>query len=110
MANKNSAKKSPTTKRKKKVLDLPIEFGTMDSYIGTHKTELMNAVVDRVQYALRNELEVVEIFKFTDTNYTVTLKSVDFYDNISNICDHFLESEQYEYCNQAFKIKQQLEK
>jgi hypothetical protein len=113
-----SQKKEKSTKkpkrsykaRKKYPFELPSEYDLLDDYLQTHKTELTQMTLNRIEYAMKNELDSIELFKFSDSDFVVTLKEDDFYDNVKNICNFYMESEKYELCSYAFKIKNNVEK
>jgi hypothetical protein len=110
-AVKKTAKKKPAVKkRRNEAMTLPTNLPTLDDYIATHKTELTETVLRRIQYAMKNKMVMVQLFKFTDSNFIVTLRDEDFHENVSSIIDYYLESEKYELCENAFKIKKQVEK
>jgi hypothetical protein len=108
-SKKHNPKKS-ASKQKNEVLILPSDYSTLNSYIATHKTELTEATLRRIKYALRTKKESVPLFKFKDSKYIVTLRSEDFYENVLSIIEYYLEEEKYELCDNAYKIKKQIEK
>lgn len=110
ITKKSAVKKTPTRKKRNDTLTLPSEYHSMSDYIQTHKTELTESVLDRIKYALKHKLETVEVFTFDNSDYVVTLRGEDFYDNVLNIIDYYLKHEKYELCDGAYKLKNQLEK
>lgn len=110
-ARKKAPKKSTTVKKVSKdtSMTLPAEFSTMESYISTHKTELMHTILKRMEYALKQDLDRVEVFKFTKSPFVVTLKEEDFSENLENIIEYYMTNEKYEHCADAFKLKKLLE-
>lgn len=100
-----------TKKRKNKKLEkffLPKEDSTLDQYIQTHKTEMQNHVINCIEYALREKLDSVEVFRFQDSPYTVNIQQDDFADNIKFIFESFLDNEKYEDCPRLKKLLEQL--
>lgn len=97
---------------KKKVTPflLPKDNDVLDSYVCNHKFELMNHVVDCIEYALYKNLESVDIFMFTSTNYIVTINKDDYFDNIHNIYTYYINNEYYEYCNRLSVIMKKTKK
>lgn len=83
---------------------LPSDYNTLDSYIKNHKIELMERVLDCIEHAKKNNLSKVEVFKFSDSKYTVTLNEDDFLENAIDIYETYLGGEYYEYCNRAHKL------
>jgi hypothetical protein len=80
---------------------LPVQTDAMDGYIRTHKTELTEIVLKRIQYALKNKLNAVKVFKFTDSQFIVTIRDEDYYENVNNIIDYYMDYEKYELCKNA---------
>ena len=86
---------------RKKLLEfkLPSDYNMMDSYIQSHQKELSDRVVECVEYALKNKLSRVELFKFDQTPYSVTLSESEYLENIQHIYDSYIRNEYYEDCH-----------
>ena len=78
-------------RRKLEKFFLPKEDSTLNQYIQTHKTEIQNHILDCIEYALKNELESVEVFRFQDSPYTVNIPQDDFEDNVEFIFENFMK-------------------
>ena len=89
---------------------LPCEYNEMEKYILKNKTSLTLKVVDSIEYALKNKLVNVEVFKFKNSEYIVLLNESSFKENLDFIFNYYIETEQYEYCENVKKIQKLLDK
>ena len=87
---------------------LPSNFNEMESHIIKHKLPLMEQVLDSINYALTKKLQFVEVFKFNESGFIITLSADKFKENIANIYDFYIKSEQYELCSRIKKIEKKL--
>lgn len=92
-----------------KVMSLPFEYDEMESFIRIYKDKLMEQIVLSVQYALDNEHPSVEVFSFKNSDFIVILDKSEFKENIDNIFEYYVKTEQYEFCNRLVKLKKQIE-
>lgn len=77
---------------------LPSEFDELEQFIIQNKNLLTKQVTDSIEHAIQNNLSVVEVFNFKDSDFIITLQSETFRDNLNNIYKYYIESEQYEKC------------
>jgi hypothetical protein len=91
------------------VMTLPSDYDEMESYIQKNKVKLMEQIVLSVQYALDNGYPSIEVFAFKNSNFIVILDRSNFRDNIDNIFEHYITTEQYEFCDRLVKLKKQIE-
>jgi hypothetical protein len=92
-----------------RVLTLPSNYEEMELFIKNNKVKLTEQIVLSVQYALSNGFSSVEVFNFEDSDFIVILDQSTFKDNIDNIFDYYIKSEQYEFCDRLVKLKKQIE-
>ncbi len=92
-----------------RALTLPSDYEEMELFIKNNKVKLTEQIVLSVQYALSNGFSSVEVFNFEDSDFIVILDQSTFKDNIDNIFDFYVSTEQYEFCDRLVKLKQQLE-
>ena len=88
-----------------RIMSLPFEYHEMESFIQKNKAKLMEQIVVSVQYALDNDYTSVEVFSFKNSDFIVILEWSDFKDNIDNIFEYYVQTEQYEYCDRLVKLK-----
>lgn len=87
---------------------LPFDDSVLDQYIKTHKTELQTHVVDCIDYAVKNNLDSIEVFRFQNSPYTVNIPREDFESNVKFIFDSFMSGEKFEYCSKSKKLLDKL--
>lgn len=92
-----------------RALTLPSDYEEMELFIKENKVKLTEQIVLSVQYALSNGFSSVEVFNFEDSDFIVILDQSTFKDNIDNIFDFYVSTEQYEFCDRLVKLKKQLE-
>lgn len=92
-----------------RALTLPSDYEEMELFIKNNKVKLTEQIVLSVQYALSNGFSSVEVFNFEDSDFIVILDQSTFKDNIDNIFDFYVSTEQYEFCDRLVKLKKQLE-
>ena len=89
---------------------LTCEYNEMEKYILENKASLTLKVVDSIEYALKNKLVNVEVFKFKNSYYIVLLNENSFKENLDFIFNYYIDTEQYEYCENVKKIQKLLDK
>ena len=80
---------------------LPSEFDELEQYIIQNKNLLAKQVTDSIEYAIKNKLNVVEVFNFKDSEFIITIQFDTFRQNLQNIYDFYILSEQYEKCKRV---------
>jgi len=89
-----------------RVKTIPSEFNLMDDFLKSNKLECTEHVVASIEYAHNKDLDHVELFKFRGTDYVISINSSTFDENLDNIYEYYISSEQYEYCNRVLEVKQ----
>lgn len=69
---------------------------------------MMEQAVSSIEYALDNNLPVVEIFQFNDSDFVVMLSDKDFLLNLDHIYNYYIQNEMYEYCGRVMGLKKRL--
>jgi hypothetical protein len=91
------------------ILTLPSDYEEMEIFIQNNKVKLTEQIVLSVQYALSNGFSSVEVFNFEDSDFIVILDQSTFKDNIDNVFEYYIKTEQYEFCDRLVKLKKQIE-
>ena len=100
--------KTKNTKATYNPATLPAEFVAMDNFLSKNKFAVTQQVVNSIEYAIQNNLDVVEVFNFKNSDYTILLPKKSFARDLENIYKYYIESEKYEFCNQVLNLKNQL--
>ena len=88
---------------------LPCEYDDMEKYIIENKSALTKKVVESIEYAVKNKLTNVEVFKFKSSEYIVLLNALSFKENLDFIFNYYIETEQYEFCQYVKKVQKLLD-
>lgn len=110
-------KKSPTKRKAKtpskskehpRIIELPSTNIEMENFIDKHRKTMFESLANVIGYGVENNLAGVEVFLFDKSNYRVVIARKDFRDNLDNIFNSSLESENYELCGKVKSIIKQL--
>jgi hypothetical protein len=52
----------------------------------------------------------VEVFNFRNTDYIIVVGIETFDENLKNIYDYYINTEQYEFCKRIVEVQQKLQK
>jgi hypothetical protein len=91
--------------KKFKSKTLPANFDIMDQFVSKNKTELTEQVISSIEYAINNDLTDIEVFNFQDTEFIVILNVSNFKENLENIYNYYISTEQYEFCDRVIKLQ-----
>ena len=78
-------------------LTLPFDYSQMESLIKVNKIKLMEQVVSSICYAVKNNLNAIEVFNFKDSDFIVVLVRDSFESNLNSIYNYYISSETYEH-------------
>jgi hypothetical protein len=90
------------------VLMLPSNNKEMESFIKTNKKGLIEQALTSIEFAVTNKLPFVEIFKFNNSDFVITVSEKDYLVNVNHIYNFYLETENYELCPRAVKLQSAL--
>lgn len=108
--NNNLDPKCKKESKKLKMYPLPSNFKSLEFFIQKNKTEMMERVLTAIEFGLKKNKSVVEVFQFENTDYVVTLTEKEFPENIEHIFQYYLKTEKYELCSRLKKIESLLNK
>jgi hypothetical protein len=77
----------------------------MEEFVIKHKSELTEQVVTAIEFALKNNLSNVEVFNFSKTDFIVVLNISTFKENLDNIYNYYINTEQYEFCERVLNLQ-----
>jgi hypothetical protein len=86
---------------------LPKDFSKMDDYIKNNKVELLLMMIDSIECGIKNKLDLVEVYKFEESDFIVSISKNEFKVNLENALEFFLKNEKFEYCT---KVQQLIDK
>ena len=65
-------------------------------------------VISSIEFAVKHNLPIIEIFQFKGSSFVVTLSTKEFDANLENIYNYYLETEQYELCKKVVELRTKL--
>jgi hypothetical protein len=77
---------------------LPSKDDEMISFIKKFKIDMMEHVVTSVQIAIDNDISEIEVFRFKDGPYAITIPSSEFKVNMEHISKFYRSNQLYELC------------
>ena len=87
---------------------LPSGNQELQTFSRKFKVDMMEHVADAVEYAITNNLPLVEVFQFKNSDFVITVFEKDYLSNIDNIYDYYMKQEVYECCPRIIKLRQTL--
>lgn len=87
---------------------LPSDDKELQSFTKRFKSDMMEQVVGSIEYAVSNNLPLIEVFQFKNSDFVITLSEKDYLTNLDNIFSYYMEKEHYEYCPRIVRLRQTL--
>ena len=69
------------------------------------KLDMMEQIISSIEYAIENNLPLVEVFQFKNSEFVITLSEKDYLTNVENIYNYYMETESYEYCPRVVRLQ-----
>jgi len=99
----------PKKASKYKIYVLPSNFDEMERFIESHKIEMTEQVVSSIEYALNKKLSFVEVFSFKNSDFVITIPIESFKENLNNVFNYYIHTENYELCARIKFVEKLLE-
>ncbi len=87
---------------------LPSDNKELQFFSQKFKTEMMEQVVNVIEFAVENSLPFVEVFQFKNSDFVITLSEKDYSTNLENIYSYYMKNESYEYCPRIVRLRKTL--
>lgn len=87
---------------------LPSDNKDLQSFSKKFKVDMMEQIVNTIEYALEHRLSIVEVFQFKNSDFVITLSEKDYLVNLNNIYLYYMKNESYEYCGRVAKLQKTL--
>lgn len=87
---------------------LPSDNVSLQNFSRRHKLKMMEHIVSSIEFAVKHELPMIEVFQFRDSDFVITISAKDFIANLDNIYSFFIQNESYEKCPAVVKLQQTL--
>jgi len=102
MAAKKNTNDSPS------LYVLPSENKDLQSFSQKFKVDMMEQVVNIIEFALEHNLPLVEVFQFKNSDFVITLSEKDYLTNLDNIYSYYMKNETYEHCTRVVRLQKTL--
>lgn len=102
------ARKTKNNEIKLKSFILPSSDNSLRKFIESKKTKMMEQTVKSIEYALEENLPVVELFQFRNSEFVILLPKNEFMDNLDHIYEYYMENEMYELCGKVVELKKKI--
>lgn len=89
---------------------LPSNLDEIRTFIEKYKSDMMGQIVSSIDFALKHKLPFVEVFHFKNSNFVITIAKDHFKENLDNVYKFSVDSEDYELCLRASKLRDHLTK
>jgi hypothetical protein len=87
---------------------LPSDNKELSKFSKKFKADMMRQVVKLIDFAIKNDLPLIEIFQFKNSDFVITLTPKDYSSNVNNIYKYFMDNEIYEYCPEVIRLQEKL--
>lgn len=94
-----------TKKAKYKPFVLPSNFTELESYVKSNKWDLTEKVISSIEFAVKKNLPMVEVFAFKNSDFVITVSQTEFRENVSHIYNFYIKEEKYELCDRVKKLE-----
>lgn len=88
---------------------LPSNNKDLQYFSQKFKVDMMEQVVEVIEFAIKNNLPLIEVFQFKNSDFVITLQEKDYLTNLNNIYKYCMQNEVYEQCSKIVKLQQFLE-
>lgn len=105
MVNK---KKKANMKLENELYIIPSINDDMISFVNKFKIDMMDHVINSINYAVKNKLAIVEVFQFKNSPFIITIAEKEFETNLNHIHKFCMENEIYELCQKIEQLQQKL--
>jgi len=87
---------------------LPADNEALTITCQKYKIDMMEQVVNSIAFAVENQLPIVEVFQFKDSDFFVNIAEKDYLTNLENIYSYYLTHEAYEKCPRVVVLQKTL--
>jgi len=88
---------------------LPSDNEQLKTFTRQYKLDMMEQVIGSIEYALANEMPLIEIFQFKNSDFVITIAEKDYLSNLANIFDYYMKREMYENCPRVVRLQKTLQ-
>jgi len=81
---------------------------SIQDWLKINRDKVHRFLLDKIQYALEENLTVIPVFKFKETGYVFSIKVENLNEYLNTALAYFVLVEEYEKCSKIVKLKQQI--
>lgn len=85
---------------------LPSDNQELQKFSRRYKIDMMEHVASAIEYAILNNMPLVEVFQFQNSDFVITVFEKDYLPNLDNIYDYYIKAEVYENCPRIVRLRQ----
>lgn len=85
---------------------LPSDNQELQKFSRRYKVDMMEHITTSIEYAVINNMPLVEVFQFKNSDFVITVFEKDYLTNLDNIYDYYMKQEVYENCPRLVKLRQ----
>jgi len=89
---------------------LPSDNEEMKEFVNKFKVDMMENIVNKIKFAIENNLPIVEVFTFKKSPFVVTITNTEFIENLEHINKFYREHEIFELCPKVEELLRTLKK
>jgi hypothetical protein len=87
---------------------LPSEHSELEIFSKEFKIDMMEHILNSIESAVEEDLPIIEVFQFKNSDFVITLSDRDYLTNLENIYSYFIKNERYEHCNRLVQLQKTL--
>jgi len=88
---------------------LPSSNSELEQFVDKYRMDMSEQIVLSIDYAIKNDMVIVEVFQFKNSEFIITLSKDHFKENLDHIFNYCISNEKYELCSKISKLKNILE-
>jgi len=87
---------------------LPSDFSEMEKFIEQNKLMMTQQVISSIAHAVEKNLDIIEVFTFKNSDFVITLSQDSFKQNLENVYNYYIATENYELCAKIKLLEKKL--
>jgi hypothetical protein len=87
---------------------LPSDNDELCDFIKKYRTEMSEQIISAIDYAIKNNLPMVEVFQFKNSDFVITLSKPQFREHLDHIFSYYMDNEKYELCTRVTRLQSEL--
>ena len=87
---------------------LPSKNSDLLTFVEKFRLDMSEQIISSIDYAVKNNLPMVEVFQFKNSEFVVTISKPHFKEHLDHIFDYYMAGEHYELCPRVTQVKNEL--